>query len=1486
MEHASWSDVGEMYNPDVGVSVELCMIMLVVDFVIFLLLAWYISAVAPGQYGVRQPLYFPLTLKYWAPSLYRNRVEFTDDDPFDIIPANDHFDSEPSNLKLTVHINSMSKVYENGTKALDELNLRLYEGQITGLLGHNGAGKTTTMSILCGLYSPSSGTAKIYSRDIRTDLRRVRDVLGICPQHNVIFSHLTVAEQLRLFAALKGVADAELDAHVAEILTSVNLTEKANKLASTLSGGMKRRLCIGIAFIGGSRFVILDEPTAGVDVTARKDIWKLLQRNKEGRTILLSTHHMDEADVLSDRIAILSQGQCITVGSSVFLKRRFGNNLSLSMVKEQQECDVDYRHVADQIVELGDDIGLEVDNENEEEIVFKIPILTESEKLEKFFVKLDKNLEKFKLGQYGISAPTLQNIFVSLAPQKEYHVPKVSGCGWLQRLRNKLFRRPAEEEQSDLTAPSPVLIENNIVHNNEVDEVKFEEFEKPDLLSGRPLLLQHFWALLVCRTNYTLKSKRTFLFQVIIPLLLLAVAELFVLIQVSSSRPDLMVSMPALPLETSIFGNHSDFYVNSWNTSNGSASSAILRAMFESPGTGPRCSSGEPEDMLDALRRELFYRNQYGWGRHKPQPGVKESAVENQYQCVDIEGTFDYHEDLSNITYNEPIACACEDFGWNCTLEDWPWQNTTSLLLNTTDRIFDLSGKNLSQFRMVTRTQKIANSLAPWFVGGFSLGHVNKRAQPQEDIDLSKSGWIFAVKDISDSLSIIRLNVSNLDPSTPKIQDPFAENITMTKVVDDVLQNLEVKENAKVWFNNKVWPSLPIASNILSNALLRLEDRAIEPESLGILTLNHPMNKTIAQSLDQNALKFTQTLALFRITCLLLVLAMIPAGFTVYLVEDRVCEAFHLQIVGGLKKATYWLTSFVYDLTVHTFVIIIIMLIYVAFQVEDFTADATTFFSFLLLFFMHGCSAILYAYVFQKQFAVPALAFVLIAIGSYFVGVVCTLTVIMLETLMVQDATLLPAHTVCSYVFLLLPQYNLGIAIFRGLMIFQVKKIGSNFLLGINRPDMIPELPLPSLLAFDEMGLHVMCLFLHVILAAVLLIFSQMDELPFFRTREHNLTTAMMLADQTADEDEDVVKEKTRVDDIPLQSPNYALVVRNLAKAYNPELLAVKGISFAVEPGECFGLLGLNGAGKTTTFSMLTAKIRPGHGSIEMADTRISSTSFSDVCNFQQLGYCPQFDALNMKLSTRENLKFYARIRGIVPAQIDSIIDRLLVALHLTPYAKTQTSSLSGGNRRKLSVAVALVSQPSLIFLDEPSAGMDPGSQQFLWKVIERLCKSGKAVVLTSHSMEECEALCTRIAIMDRGRIRCLGGKQHLKSKFGSGSMLTMKMGKNENAKEIAGILKMRLGDGSRIEAIHCQTVFVHIEQGTASVAKVLQIVNYVKKMYDVDDFTLSQSTLDNVFQSIAENTHSLPSDNTSDQSPLSFFDRNNTASTYVASNQ
>ncbi|VDO71263.1 unnamed protein product [Heligmosomoides polygyrus] len=254
-------------------------------------------------------------------------------------------------MSPTVRIANMSKVYGNGTIALENLNLRLYEDQITALLGHNGAGKTTTMSILCGLYSPSSGTALVYGHDIRKEIDRVREVLGVCPQYNVLFQFLTVAEQLKLFAALKGTPDEKIQ----------------NVMSASDSGGMKRRLCIGIAFVGGSRFVILDEPTAGVDVTSRREIWQLLQNNKKGRTILLSTHHMDEADILSDRIALLSEGHLISLGSSIFLKNKYGDAFYVHACKK--EPSLDYTSTVTRIVTEAA-IPIRLSDETDDELVF------------------------------------------------------------------------------------------------------------------------------------------------------------------------------------------------------------------------------------------------------------------------------------------------------------------------------------------------------------------------------------------------------------------------------------------------------------------------------------------------------------------------------------------------------------------------------------------------------------------------------------------------------------------------------------------------------------------------------------------------------------------------------------------------------------------------------------------------------------------------------------------------------------------------------------------------------------------------------------------------------------------------------------------------------------------------------------------------------------------------------------------------------------
>ncbi|GFR62987.1 ATP-binding cassette sub-family A member 1, partial [Elysia marginata] len=335
---AQWSNIGTSPVPDDTFSLEACMSMMFLDTIIYFLLTWYIEAVFPGQFGIPRKWYFPIQKSYWFGDSAgaRDKVQADSEIAIDEIRNHgDQFEPDPSGRTVGVAVRNLTKKYSKGDKlAVDGLSINFYEGQITSFLGHNGAGKTTTMSILTGLFPPTQGTAFVYGRDIRTEIDHIRSGLGMCPQHNVLFDLLTVEEHIWFYARLKGRSEEAVKKELDQMIKDVGLPEKRKEKSCNLSGGMKRKLSVAVAFVGGSRTVILDEPTAGVDPYARRAIWELLLKFRRGRTIILSTHHMDEADVLGDRIAIISQGKLCTVGSSLFLKNRFGSGYYLTLVRE------------------------------------------------------------------------------------------------------------------------------------------------------------------------------------------------------------------------------------------------------------------------------------------------------------------------------------------------------------------------------------------------------------------------------------------------------------------------------------------------------------------------------------------------------------------------------------------------------------------------------------------------------------------------------------------------------------------------------------------------------------------------------------------------------------------------------------------------------------------------------------------------------------------------------------------------------------------------------------------------------------------------------------------------------------------------------------------------------------------------------------------------------------------------------------------------
>jgi ABC-2 type transport system ATP-binding protein len=214
--------------------------------------------------------------------------------------------SEPA----AIEIRDLEKVYAGGKRALDGITLDVPRGQIFGLLGPNGAGKSTMINILAGLVNKTGGTASIWGFDIDRHPRNAKGSIGVVPQEIVFDPFFTPAETLEIQAGLYGVPKAER--RTAELLRAVHLEDKANAYSRTLSGGMKRRLLVAKAMVHSPPVIILDEPTAGVDIELRQQLWAYVRSlNREGVTVVLTTHYLEEAEELCDHIAIINHGRLI-----------------------------------------------------------------------------------------------------------------------------------------------------------------------------------------------------------------------------------------------------------------------------------------------------------------------------------------------------------------------------------------------------------------------------------------------------------------------------------------------------------------------------------------------------------------------------------------------------------------------------------------------------------------------------------------------------------------------------------------------------------------------------------------------------------------------------------------------------------------------------------------------------------------------------------------------------------------------------------------------------------------------------------------------------------------------------------------------------------------------------------------------------------------------------------------------------------------------
>jgi ABC-2 type transport system ATP-binding protein len=226
-------------------------------------------------------------------------------------------------MPAIVEIQSLSKTYDNGHQALNQVDLDIREGEILALLGPNGAGKTTLISVICGLVSPSSGTVSVGGHDIIDNYRVTRSLIGLVPQELTLGAFETVWDTISFSRGLFGKSPDP--AYLEQLLKDLSLWDKRDSELRALSGGMKRRVLIAKALSHEPRILFLDEPTAGVDVELRQEMWKMVDRlNKSGVTIILTTHYIEEAEAIADRVGVINQGRLLLVDDKQNLMRELG----------------------------------------------------------------------------------------------------------------------------------------------------------------------------------------------------------------------------------------------------------------------------------------------------------------------------------------------------------------------------------------------------------------------------------------------------------------------------------------------------------------------------------------------------------------------------------------------------------------------------------------------------------------------------------------------------------------------------------------------------------------------------------------------------------------------------------------------------------------------------------------------------------------------------------------------------------------------------------------------------------------------------------------------------------------------------------------------------------------------------------------------------------------------------------------------------------
>eukprot|EP00457_Paulinella_chromatophora_P000146 gb/GEZN01000146.1/.p1 GENE.gb/GEZN01000146.1/~~gb/GEZN01000146.1/.p1 ORF type:complete len:2016 (+),score=362.69 gb/GEZN01000146.1/:289-6336(+) len=1227
--------------------------------------------------------------------------------------------------RTAIRIRNLRKTYNEGdedqeVQALRGLDLDLVQGEILVLLGHNGAGKTTALSVLSGLFPPTSGDAEIFGRSVTREMSDIRQALGVCPQDNILYPILTVKEHLSMYAKLKGVKPGDVDKAVTDMIAQIGLTEKVNAKAGTLSGGMKRKLSVGMAFIGDSKVVLLDEPTSGMDPYSRRATWDLLKNARKDRVIVLTTHFMDEADYLGDRIAIMGKGRLICCGTALFLKKHYGVGYNMTITRlGQGQVTRDSNRASRKLAQLVQHFvpTASILSDSANEIAYRLP-LKASGRFADMFDAIDVDRKTLGVNHYGISVTTLEEVFLRVGQDEEAlnmeEMIKMKDQD-MRRVHTAKLRSTKDSfrlKASDFESPSPVK------------KLSSADVPSPD-------------------------SKQE-------------------LVDVEGGLQDIAVDQSD-PFEGAAEEDKTTDASDRASETSETDRPVIPRMDSMMMFTPKLFQKGDIELFKTQVRAMWIKRYQHAKRDRRTLvceiviPAIifftgacvgSIQTLKNQ-PVVHLDPFGVYHKLPEVISYNT-----------------WDYDSSGNKLPPYASDFFSNSTSWLLPDSELEKTYKSdVKSLSKFLLENYNM--------PQERY----SAYAF------------NYNSSATNPALNSYDIP----LSWQPSTGDLL-------TLAVMFNTTTVHSLPVALNQLANIRLRNIN-----STLKIRTNQQAFPLTV----DQNQKKFAPTSSFY----ISLAFTWVASAYGSIVVMERQTNSKHQQMISGVGPIAYWASHLAFDMSHFLIPLVLSLIIAGIFRVWPLLVNADVFVLAMIWYNMAVCLwSYLLSFLFTQSNATEATLRIVFVVTGPILAVVNILLMTVEATAEIQKRVV--------FLFRIFPTFCFS------------DSMANLYIHGNSRGqgwDM------------NVTGWNFVFMSLQIVVFGVSVL-----------TIEHIHSTAALnnwmkgtvsipeeKKKKQEELDTDIVAEAKRVNEDPAALKDVVRIT-HLRQVFPgrlgaPPKVAVEDLSFGVAAGECFGFLGINGAGKTTTMEMLTGKLTPTSGTAFLSGYNIK-TQQEEIR--RQLGYCPQFDALIGNLTARETLYLYARLKGLHEDDIPAYVDKLLAKLQLLPISDQPCKGYSGGDKRRLSVGVALLGNPKILFLDEPSTGMDPSSRRFMWELIATTMH-GRSVILTTHSMEEAEALCSRIGIMVGGRLRCLGSPQHLKHRYGDGYQIDMNVIPH-NVPLIDQWIKELAPTAALLEK-HGGSIKYRLPR-ECTLAKMFRLVEKEKQRLGILEYSLAETSLEQIF--------------------------------------